>query len=244
MGRAFPTPVKRALLVMRLSIIILFSLLATQASAWTPSDAALDIPQEVDVEQRIRPDPNNCNVYYYLKVPLTCGEGNAFNKASLRCDSLENVAKFDSSCGEGGEGGSNDRRGGGSSSLSRGGSGVSSSRGSGGSSRGGSGVSSSRGGGSQSSARGGSSRGGSSRGGSSRGASQSSSRGGSQSSKRGGSGSSSSRGSSQGGKSRGGSQTSFRGGSSRGGSSQQQAGGNSGFGGGNIGSQRGGGSRA
>merc|ERR1712106_945055 len=143
MGRAFPAPVKRALLVMRLSIIILFSLLATQASAWTPSDAALDIPQEVDVEQRIRPDPNNCNVYYYLKVPLTCGEGNAFNKASLRCDSLENVAKFDSSCGEGGEGGSNDRRGGG------------------GSSRGGSGVSSSRGGGSQSSARGGSTRGGS-----------------------------------------------------------------------------------
>merc|ERR1712106_596755 len=226
MGRAFPAPVKRALLVMRLSIIILFSLLATQASAWTPSDAALDIPQEVDVEQRIRPDPNNCNVYYYLKVPLTCGEGNAFNKASLRCDSLENVAKFDSSCGEGGEGGSNDRRGGGSSSLSRGGSGVSSSKGSSGSSRGGSGVSSSRGGGSQSSARGGSTRGGSassskgsshggsqtssrglSRGGSqssSRGGSQSSSRGGSQSSFRGGSGSSSSRGSSQGGKSRGG----------------------------------------
>merc|ERR1712106_1279969 len=189
MGRAFPAPVKRALLVMRLSIIILFSLLATQASAWTPSDAALDIPQEVDVEQRIRPDPNNCNVYYYLKVPLTCGEGNAFNKASLRCDSLENVAKFDSSCGEGGEGGSNDRRGGGSSSLSRGGSGVSSSRGSGGSSRGGSGVSSSRGGGSQSSARGGSTRGGSasSSKGSSRGGSQSSSRGGSQSSSRGGS---------------------------------------------------------
>merc|ERR1711892_502228 len=172
MGRAFPAPVKRALLVMRLSIIILFSLLATQASAWTPSDAALDIPQEVDVEQRIRPDPNNCNVYYYLKVPLTCGEGNAFNKASLRCDSLENVAKFDPSCGEGGEGGSNDGRGGGSSSLSRGGSGVSSSRGSGGSSRGGSGVSSSRGGGSQSSSKGGS---------------QSSSRGGSQSSSRGGS---------------------------------------------------------
>merc|ERR1711892_233841 len=206
MGRAFPAPVKRALLVMRLSIIILFSLLVTQASAWTPSDAALDIPQEVDVEQRIRPDPNNCNVYYYLKVPLTCGEGNAFNKASLRCDSLENVAKFDPSCGEGGEGGSNDLRGGGSSSLSRGGSGVSSSRGSGGSSRGGSGVSSSRGGGSQSSARGGSTRGGSassskgsshggsptsSRGGSptsSRGSSQSSSRGGSQSSSRRGSG--------------------------------------------------------
>merc|ERR1711892_411026 len=100
MGRAFPAPVKRALPVMRLTIIILFSLLATQASAWTPSDAALDIPQEVDVEQRIRPDPNNCNGYYYLKVPLTCGEGNAFNKASLRCDSLENVAKFDPSCGE------------------------------------------------------------------------------------------------------------------------------------------------
>merc|ERR1711892_1270357 len=148
MGRAFQAPVKRALLVMRLSIIILFSLLATQASAWTPSDAALDIPQEVDVEQRIRPDPKNCNVYYYLKVPLTCGEGNAFNKASLRCDSLENVAKFDPSCGEGG---SNDSQGGSVSSLSRGGSGVSSSRGSGGSSRGGSGVSSSRGGGSQSS---------------------------------------------------------------------------------------------
>merc|ERR1712123_307108 len=117
MGRAFPTPVKRALLVMRLSIIILFSLLATQASAWTPSDAALDIPQEVDVEQRIRPDPNNCNVYYYLKVPLTCGEGNAFNKASLRCDTLENVAKLDPSCGEdGGGGGSASGRGGGGSS--------------------------------------------------------------------------------------------------------------------------------
>merc|ERR1711892_974469 len=174
MGRAFPAPVKRALLVMRLSIIILFSLLATQASAWTPSDAALDIPQEVDVEQRIRPDPNNCNVYYYLKVPLTCGEGNAFKKASLRCDSLENVAKFDSSCGEGG---SNDRRG--------------------------SGVSSSRGGGSQISARGGSTRGGSasSSKGSSHGGSRTSSRGGSptssRGSSRGGSQGGSSRGASQ-----------------------------------------------
>merc|ERR1712123_346168 len=149
MGRAFPAPVKRALLVMRLSIIILFSLLATQASAWTPSDAALDIPQEVDIEQRIRPDPNNCNVYYYLKVPLTCGEGNAFNKGSLRCDSLENVAKFDPSCG--GEGGSNSQ--GGSASSSRGGSGGSSNRGSGGSSSRGSGDSS-RGGGGVSSNRG------------------------------------------------------------------------------------------
>merc|ERR1712142_566006 len=75
-------------------------------------DAALDIPQEVDFEQRIRPDPNNCNVYYYLKVPLTCGEGNAFNKASLRCDTIENVARFDPSCGEGG--GLSSSRGGGS----------------------------------------------------------------------------------------------------------------------------------
>merc|ERR1712106_314961 len=195
MGRAFPAPVKRALLVMRLSIIILFSLLATQASAWTPSDAILDIPQEVDIEQRIRPDPNNCNVYYYLKVPLTCGEGNAFNKGSLRCDSLENVAKFDPSCG--GEGGSNSQ--GGSASSSRGGIGGSSNRGSGGSSNGEGQFSSRRGspnssrGGSQSSSRGENQN--SSRGGSSRGASPSSSRGGSQSSYRGGSGSSSSRGS-------------------------------------------------
>merc|ERR1711892_326202 len=223
MGRAFPAPVKRALPVMRLTIIILFSLLATQASAWTPSDAALDIPQEVDVEQRIRPDPNNCNVYYYPKVPLTCGEGNAFNKASLRCDSLENVAKFDPSCGEGGEGGLNDRRGGGSSSSSSGGSGGSSSRGSGGSSRGGSGVASGRGGGSQSSARRGSTRGGSasSSKGSSHGGSRTSSRGGSPTSSRGssrGGSRSSSRGGSQS-SSRGGSQSSSRGGSSRGGSS-------------------------
>merc|ERR1712106_556293 len=200
MGRAFPAPVKRALLVMRLSIIILFSLLATQASAWTPSDAALDIPQEVDIEQRIRPDPNNCNVYYYLKVPLTCGEGNAFNKGSLRCDSLENVAKFDPSCG--GEGGSNSQ--GGSASSSRGGSGGSSNRGSGGyssrgsgdSSRGGSGVSSNRG-----------------SGGSSKGEGQFSSRGGSPNSSRGGS-----QNSLRGGSSRGGSPSSSRGGSSRGGS--------------------------
>merc|ERR1712227_96728 len=64
-----------------------------------------EVPQEVDVDFRIRPDPNNCNVYYYLKVPLTCGEGNAFNKASLRCDSLENVAKVDPSCAEEGGGG-------------------------------------------------------------------------------------------------------------------------------------------
>merc|ERR1712123_471700 len=193
MGRAFPAPVKRALLVMRLSIIILFSLLATQASAWTPSDAALDIPQEVDIEQRIRPDPNNCNVYYYLKAPLTCGEGNAFNKGSLRCDSLENVAKFDPSCGSNSQGGS--------ASSSRGGSGGSSNRGSGDSSRGGSGVSSNRGSGGSSNGEGQfSSRGPNS----SRGGSQGSSRGGSPSSSRGGS-------------SRGGSPSSARG-SSRGGS--------------------------
>merc|ERR1712106_1232716 len=204
MGRAFPAPVKRALLVMRLSIIILFSLLATQASAWTPSDAALDIPQEVDVEQRIQPDPNNCNVYYYLKVPLTCGEGNAFNKGSLRCDSLENVAKFDPSCG--GEGGSNSQ--GGSASSSRGGSGGSSSRGSGDSSRGGSGVSSNRGSGGSSNGEGQfSSRGGSPN--SSRGGSQGSSRGSSPSSSRGGS-PSSSRGENQN-SSRGGSSSSSRG---------------------------------
>merc|ERR1712142_368140 len=100
-------------------------------------DAALDIPQEVDFEQRIRPDPNNCNVYYYLKVPLTCGEGNAFNKASLRCDTIENVARFDPSCGEGGDGG-----------------GLSSSRGGGSQTRGGGGFSNggfSRGGGQSSS---------------------------------------------------------------------------------------------
>ena len=33
---------------------------------------------------------------------MTCGEGNAFNKASLRCDSLDNVAKVDPECGESG----------------------------------------------------------------------------------------------------------------------------------------------
>ena len=70
-------------------------------AAWVPSGTVLEVPQEVDVDFRIQPDPNNCNVYYYLKVPLTCGEGNAFNKASLRCDSLENVAKVDPSCGDG-----------------------------------------------------------------------------------------------------------------------------------------------
>merc|ERR1712227_471982 len=36
---------------------------------------------------------------------MTCGEGNAFNKASLRCDSLDNVAKVDPECGESGVGG-------------------------------------------------------------------------------------------------------------------------------------------
>merc|ERR1712227_400300 len=79
-----------------------------------------EVPQEVDVDFRIRPDPNNCNVYYYLKVPLTCGEGNAFNKASLRCDSLENVAKVDPSCAEEGSGGTGGQgRSGGSSGVGR-----------------------------------------------------------------------------------------------------------------------------
>merc|ERR1711970_171598 len=145
MGRAFHAPGKSALAAMKLAIFLLLNVFGDQVAAWTPSDAALDIPQEVDIEQRIRPDPNNCNVYYYLKVPLTCGEGNAFNKASLRCDTIENVARFDPSCGGGNNGGVSTRGGsggssrGGSNSFSRGGSGSSSRGGSGGSSRGGSG---------------------------------------------------------------------------------------------------------
>ena len=83
---------------MMLGVLLLHVFLVFPASAWTPSDVVLEVPQDIDVDQRIRPDPNNCNVYYYLKVPLTCGEGNAFNKASLRCDTLENVAKLDPSC--------------------------------------------------------------------------------------------------------------------------------------------------
>merc|ERR1719244_514214 len=106
---------------MRLSLLFILPFLAGSVFAWTPSDAVLEVPQEIDVDQRLRPDPNNCNVYYYLKVPLTCGEGNAFNKASLRCDTIENVARFDPSCGGGNNGGVSTRGGGGGS--SRGGSG-------------------------------------------------------------------------------------------------------------------------
>jgi len=84
---------------------LILATLASRSSAWTPDGAVLDVPQEVNLEERIKADPNNCNVYYYLKTPLTCGEGNAFNKATLRCDSLENVARLDPACGEGGEGG-------------------------------------------------------------------------------------------------------------------------------------------
>ena len=83
---------------------LLLATLACRTSAWTPQGAVLEVPQDVDLEERIKADPNNCNVYYYLKTPLTCGEGNAFNKATLRCDSLENVAKSDPACGEGGAG--------------------------------------------------------------------------------------------------------------------------------------------
>merc|ERR1711970_622828 len=200
MGRAFHAPGKSALAAMKLAIFLLLNVFGDQVAAWTPSDAALDIPQEVDIEQRIRPDPNNCNVYYYLEVPLTCGEGNAFNKASLRCDTIENVARFDPSCGGGDNSGVSTRGGGGGS--SRGGSNVSS--------RGGSG---SLGGGSNSFSRGGS--GNSSRGGSggfSRGGSGGSSRGGSGSTSRGGSQSSFGGRSQNPSSSRGGSQNSSRGG--------------------------------
>ena len=80
--------------------LVVFSLLINVSMSWTPSGSILSVPQEVDIESRISPDPDNCNVYYFLKVPMTCGEGNAFNKASLRCDSIDNVAKVDPECGE------------------------------------------------------------------------------------------------------------------------------------------------
>ena len=83
-------------------LLVVFSLLINVSMSWTPSGSILSVPQEVDIESRISPDPDNCNVYYFLKVPMTCGEGNAFNKASLRCDSIDNVAKVDPECGESG----------------------------------------------------------------------------------------------------------------------------------------------
>ena len=86
--------------------LVVFSLLINDSMSWTPS-----VPQEVDIESRISPDPDNCNVYYFLKVPMTCGEGNAFNKASLRCDSIDNVAKVDPECGESGASGGGGRHG-------------------------------------------------------------------------------------------------------------------------------------
>ena len=85
-------------------LLFCFSLINISVS-WTPSGSILNVPQEVDIEARISPDYDNCNIYYYLKVPMTCGEGNAFNKATLRCDSMDNVAKVDPDCGGGFGGG-------------------------------------------------------------------------------------------------------------------------------------------
>ena len=86
-------------------MLIVISLMLGSTLAWTPPASVLNIPQEVDLVKRIQADNDNCNVYYYLKVPMTCGEGNAFNKATLRCDSVETVGKVDPGCG-GGYGGS------------------------------------------------------------------------------------------------------------------------------------------
>ena len=86
-------------------MLIVISLMLGSTLGWTPPGSVLNIPQEVDLVNRIQADNDNCNVYYYLKVPMTCGEGNAFNKATLRCDSVENVGKVDPGCG-GGYGGS------------------------------------------------------------------------------------------------------------------------------------------
>merc|ERR1719443_2480715 len=85
--------------MIRKTFLVVFSLLINSSLSWTPSGSILNVPQEIDIESRISPDPDNCNVYYFLKVPMTCGEGNAFNKASLRCDSIDNVAKVDPECG-------------------------------------------------------------------------------------------------------------------------------------------------
>merc|ERR1719443_562063 len=90
---------------MVLKSILALSLLVNNSISWTPSGSILNVPQEIDIDFRISPDPDNCNVYYFLKVPMTCGEGNAFNKASLRCDSVNNVAKVDPECGEAGASG-------------------------------------------------------------------------------------------------------------------------------------------
>ena len=86
--------VPRHYLEMILKSFLALSLLVNSSMSWTPSGSILNVPQEIDIEFRISPDPDNCNVYYFLKVPMTCGEGNAFNKASLRCDSLDNVANM------------------------------------------------------------------------------------------------------------------------------------------------------
>merc|ERR1712241_49628 len=101
-------------------MLIVVSLMLGSTLGWTPPGSVLNIPQEVDLVNRIQADNDNCNVYYYLKVPMTCGEGNAFNKATLRCDSVENVGKVDPGCG--GRNGGNRQRGrnGGSSKSSNG----------------------------------------------------------------------------------------------------------------------------
>ena len=95
------------------NFLVVFSLLINVSMSWTPSGSILNVPQEIDIESRVSPDPDNCNVYYFLKVPMTCGEGNAFNKASLRCDSIDNVAKVDPDCGESGASSSGGAGGGG-----------------------------------------------------------------------------------------------------------------------------------
>merc|ERR1719285_1664074 len=82
-----------------LSVLLLIASPNVLASPWTQG-ALLDIPQNINLDFRIQGDPNNCNVYYYLKTPLVCGPGMNFNKASNRCDSAENVARLDPSCPE------------------------------------------------------------------------------------------------------------------------------------------------
>ena len=79
---------------------LLFSLDSSLARPWTPQGALLDIPQQVDKEARITSDENSCNVYYFLKTPMTCGTGMGFNKKTLRCESAESVAKQDPACAE------------------------------------------------------------------------------------------------------------------------------------------------
>ena len=80
------------------SPIIVSLLFFAPIFGWTPAGSILQVPQDVDVESRVQADPNNCNVYYYLKVPMTCGRGNGFNKKSLRCDTMENIVKVHPEC--------------------------------------------------------------------------------------------------------------------------------------------------